>query len=385
MQAGRLERFGVGYLRRRHEGGSAGATRTAPPRAGAVLTAEQQRALLAIERGAIVRGALAGALCGGVSSAGEVVARAWLGLAPEVPEQRAAFWGLVGAFVAVGSILEVAYLYLSGLRAVHRIARTAGVDLFPSGPVEERHAVAGALARAALELPNPRTPLFGIDPMRETSKLRLVLGTIAYKAKIGVTNLVLKALLRRVLVRVLMRAWLPLVSIPVVAGWNAIIVWRVLREARIRAIGASAARELVDVALGGRTTFPEATRLAIFRAVGATVVRKRDLHPNTVVLLVELASRLGEPGDAAADDARAFLACLPDLPAADRSVVLDVLAAAVIMDGRVSRAEVRLLEQAHAACGRTADVAHVRAMAHAFVAGRHLAAPRTRSPEGALA
>jgi hypothetical protein len=365
MQGALLERIGVTYLRKQSEGARA------EVRSG-VLTDAEQKALRAVERGTIVRGSVAGAVFGTIAGSGEIVAKRVLDLAPDVAGQAGPYWTTVAGFGLVASILEVTYLYWTGLRDVHRLAQVARIELFPGGRREEATAVACALARAALELPNPRAPLFGIDPMREASKMMLVLGTIAYKAKIGVTNFIAKAILRRIIARALLRTWLPLVAVPVVAVWNGIICWRVMREARIRAMGPSAARELVDAALEGAGEPSPACRAASFRAVGSAVVHKRDLHPNLVVLLHELISRFGEPGEERLDDPRALAAALAELAERERRVVLDVLAAAVVLDGRVSRAEARLLERAHAASGVPLDLRAVRALAHAFLAGKHL-------------
>ena len=364
-QAGFLERLGLRYLYSRS---------VAARRDDAVLTAAEQASLFAVERRTIVRATVAGGIFGTIAGAGEIVARRVAGVSPE--GQPLAFWGIVGAFALVASGLEITYLYWAGLHAVHRLAQLARVDLFPDGARSERVAVASALARAALELPNPRAPLFGIDPMREASRLRIVLGTIAYKAKIGITNFVAKAILRRVLVRTLLRAWLPMVAVPVVAAWNGVISWRVMREARIRCIGPSAARELVDAAFAGEgpreTSVTEPARLAAFRAVGSTVVQKRDMHPNVVALLNELVAHLGDPPAGELDDVAAFVGSLGALSHEDQRAVLRVLVAAVVLDGRINRAEVRLLQRAHAACGRPVDLGSVRALSCAFVAGRPL-------------
>jgi hypothetical protein len=369
MQPPVLERIGVGYLRRRapavrSDGGGAERARTH------VLTGDEQRGLRIVERDAITAGTAAGALCGLIAGAGEMLARHLYGA--DGAADKLAYWSVVGAFAAVSSVAEVVYLYWSGLRSVHRLAQVASVELFPGGARDERVGVASALARAALELPNPRQPVYGIDPMRRASRLRMALGTIAYKAKIGLTNFVLKAILRRMLVRALLRAWLPMVAVPVVAAWNGIICWRVMREARIRAMGPSAARELVDGAFASTGELSADVRHAVWCAAGSAVVHKRDMHPNIVALLNELAARLGEPEAEGVDEATEMVDALRRLTAPERRVVLDVLVAAVVLDGHVTRSERELLVRAHVAAGIPLDLARVDAMAGAFVAGQHM-------------
>lgn len=368
MQPPILERIGVGYLRRRAP--AARAPEGAARARAHVLTEDEQRGLRVVERDAITAGTAAGALFGLIAGAGEMLARHLYG--PDGASDRVAYWSIVGAFAAVSSVLEVTYLYWSGLSSVHRLAQVAGVELFPEGARDERLGVASALARAALELPNPRQPVYGIDPMRRASRLRMALGTVAYKAKIGLTNFLLKAVLRRMLVRALLRAWLPMIAVPVVAAWNGIICWRVMREARIRAMGPSAARELVDGAFASTPALSDDAKHAAWCAAGSAVVHKRDMHPNIVALLNELAARLGDPGSDGVDDAATLVDALRRLPARERGAVLDVLVAAVVLDGRVTGPERELLARAHLAAGVPLDVARVEARARAFVAGQHM-------------
>lgn len=314
-----LERLGVGVFRRFGE-----APRTEPADAVHYLNPDERRALRRLQAAAIARSCAAGALSGLVAGAAEMLHDSWL---------------VVLGVAAAAAVVEILYIYWDTLRAVHRMAHAAGLDLAGD------EAVAGALARAALEVPNPARRLFGVDPRRHVSKWRLLLATLVYKAKIGATNIALKFLVRRALTRAALRAWVPMIAVPVTAIWNGVVSWLVLREARLRAMGPSAARALAAGVLDGAGLSVDG-RVAAVRAVAAAVVRTGDLHPNLQWLLVEVTRRCGEPADA--DDVTAFLASLPALPDADRDVVRRLLVAAAIVDGRLTRAERRLLAEAGA-------------------------------------
>ena len=95
--------------------------------------------------------------------------------------------------------------------------------------------VARSLVRAALELPNPREPICGVDPYARTPRWKLTLLAIGYKLKVGVTSFLLKVFLRRLLGRAALRVLIPLAAIPVYATWNTLVTRWVLRQARIRA------------------------------------------------------------------------------------------------------------------------------------------------------
>ena len=347
-----------------------------------LLNESERAALRRIERGAIVRAAIAGGISTIIAGAVEVgVAMPLLGHEHEATfHDHLRFYAIVGAATVVTSVIEILYLYWDGLRAVHRLSHEAGLDLFPHQ--DDDNALAGAMARAALELPNPTTSLFGVDPRREASRFRLFAASIVYKLKVSVTNFLIKALVRRMLGRAFVRGWLPFVAVPVTAAWNAFVCWLIMREARIRAMGPSAAKEMIDIAFDGEPPLSPPAKAAVLRAVASSIVRTEDLHPNLAALLHEIALRVHEVerlnprerlearddgGDL--DDSRAFLSCLARLGRAEQTVVLRVLAIASIIDGRLTRAEKRLLCEARSLCGLDPDLAGVERLRRAFIDG----------------
>ena len=367
-------RFGVGYFRARHARTRALAMAPAAADPVHVLNPDERRALRRIERGAILRAAAAGALSTVVAAAIEVaVAQPLLGRRPRFAtlEDQGRFYAVVAVATILTSIVEILFLYWDGLRAVHRLSKEAGLDLFPDE--DDGRALASAMARAALELPNPSAALFGVNPHREASRLRLVVASLVYKAKVSVTNFLMKALVRRMLGRAFVRGWLPFVAVPVTAAWNAFICWLIMREARIRALGPSAVKEMVRHVFAGSAELSAAGRAAALRAIASSIVRTEDLHPNLAALFHEVASRVGAwSGDGALDDPAAFLADLKRLEDPEQRIVLQLLAIASIIDGRLTRSEKRLLDEARSACGLPEErlaLAEVDRLRRSFVAG----------------
>jgi hypothetical protein len=362
-----LERLGVGYFRRL-------SSAFGPVDAGDgvhFLNPKERKALAEVVRGAVTRACIAGALSGGASALAEILARPVLGPEPDLATygEQVEYWGILGGVTAVASVIEIAFLYWDGLRSVHRLSLAAGLDLFPEAHVPEEAAVANAMARAALELPNPSHELFGIDPMREASKLGAVVASVVYKAKISASNFLLKLVVRRFLGRALVRAWVPLVAVPVTAAWNGVVAWLVQREARVRAMGPSAAKEMVDVLFSRGPALSREGGAAAARAVAASIVRTRDLHPNLVALLLEVQARVGDVDTHAISDARLFLDRLRALAPEEQRVVLQLLGVASILDGRLTKPERRLLGDARAATGRPRDLTAVFRLRRAFLRG----------------
>lgn len=141
-------------------------------------------------------------------------------------------WAAFYAGVGVLTVIEIAFLYWNALRAITRIGGVVGVSM-KSG--SGSNLLATGLARSALEMPNPQTEIYGIDPYALMPRWRLLIQNLLYKAKVGATSFVLRILLRRIFARAVLRGYIPLLAIPLYAIWNAVITWRVMREARLRA------------------------------------------------------------------------------------------------------------------------------------------------------
>jgi len=362
-----LERVGVGYLRQRIE------------RLGEVeldeevhvLDAREQRELRTIERAMVARAALVGALSGLGAATADFLAQPLVTESGSFWDNRA-YWLIVGGVSALVTAIEILLLYWDGLRSVHLLARAAGVPLFPGDPYDERSPLAAALSRAALELPNPPETRYGVDPYREVGKWRIVVASLLYKAKISLTNLVAKQIVRRLMGRSAFKVYLELVAVPVYAFWNGLVAFRIAREARLRAIGPSAARVYADAIFTGHD-ISVAERRAAWGAVAGAVMRTYDVHPNLQAMLDELAERFGDAPDGDIDDTAAFVAGLKTLPepAVDRTLAW--LSVAAVLDGRVTRAEWRLLDEAYAGTGRSLDRAATRRLRRCFIRGEPFA------------
>lgn len=336
-----------------------------------LLNPGERRALQRIERQAIWHAAAAGAISALASSVASIVARishptegihvSWHNLVT--------YWGWVGAVTVIASVAEIGFLYWDALRSVHRMACAAGLNLDAARERESSAEVLGALARAALELPNPPQPLEGIDPRRESNALLVVVASLLYKAKVALSTFLLKALVRSALGRAAARAMLDLVAVPVTALWNAVVCYYVLREARLRILGPSAVVELVTSGLESRDVSQGAWRVAS-RAVASAVVRTGDFHPNHLALIRALGEHTPIDSLDQLDDTGRFLAEVAELDPADQRFVLQVLVVAAILDGRLTRPERRLLSQAFAVCQRHLAYNRIQSLVRTFRAGQ---------------
>lgn len=362
-----LERAGVGYFKRRRA--------ALPPiqsqDAIHLLNPDERRALRRIHHLAVIRAALIGGVAAAIVGYFDAFVLD--------PDQTVEKWVSLGILTAVTAVLEIGFLYWDALRSVHDLAHAAGLDLFASERAE-RQAVAAALARAALELPNSPERVFGVDPRREVGKVRLLLVSLLYKAKVGATNFVIKALIRRAMGRAIVRGVLSFVAVPVTAAWNAAVCWKVLREARIRVLGPSAIEEMCRIIFEHAGELSELGRNTIVRAVGSSIVRTRDMHPNLQALLVHVQTVLGEKASAPVsrdahkdvDDPAIFLDQLAKLPENERLTTLRILNVAGMIDGRVNFRESALIEEALRRTGHQPTGRYVKKLRRAFINGHEI-------------
>lgn len=315
--------------------------------------------------------ALSGAVSGGILGGVEI----WLhwGMVEEAGasdwRQQLPYWSVFLGLTVLVSGTEILFLYWFVLRMVARISSIAGLRLSNRGM---ERVIAIGLARSALDLPNPRTPICGIDPFARVSRWRLLAYSILYRIKIGVSSFVLRVVLRRVLARAALRFFIPLIGIPLFAVWNALIIWWLLRQVRIRAAGPVAVRELAEGISAERSNLDERSRRLVLQTVGESILRSRDAHPNFVLLLHRLLQDLEISPDPIAVDWDSSRASLKNASRKTQDVVLTTLSAAVILARRPRSAQRELLEEVHTTCGRSFQAEALLDLYREFVRGQGL-------------
>lgn len=331
-----------------------------------LLDDTERAAVRRVERAALLRAALAGALSALAAALADAVVR------DHEDSDPVLYWAVVGGVSAVAAVSEIAFLSWDALRSAHGIRVAAGVALDDE---RERAHILAILVRAALEVPSPPDTVPGVNPLKETSRWRMVLAGLAYKLKVSATNVLFKQLLRRALGRAAVRAWLQFISIPITAAWNVFTCARILREVRVRAFGPSLARDVVARLVPADVPVAPPLAESLVRAVGACVVRSADPHPNLARMLDELQRRLGGARPASLDDPALFLRGLGALTPEHATVVLRLLRAAVVCDGRVARRERSLVAEVCALVGAPNDAVGLDHERRRVIAGEQLVLP----------
>lgn len=367
------EQIGLDYLRRWSSTKAAHVHRWSEAERFQIERLEWRAIGMAAAAGAVSGGLLAAVEIGLFSGPAALESGAWRELLPR--------WSIYLAAAVVFSAVELIYLYWTLLRIVGRISTIAGLSL-ERGEIEQIMAL--GLSRAALELPSPRVPVYGIDPYARVPRWKELGYAVLYRIKVGLTSFVVRVLLRRVLSRAGLRFYMPLIAVPVFALWNGVVARWVMSEVRTRVAGPIAVDEFSAWVSAHKTCLGSATRQLILEAVGEAIIVSQDAHPNFVLLL----SRLLEDLELAPEPLRQWdvsLALLKDLSATEQNVVLAAATVATVIEGRLRSRQREFLRGLHVACGRASDTRSVFEARQEFLHGRGIGLILSRYDYGSMA
>jgi len=195
--------------------------------------------------------------------------------------------------------------------------------------------------RAALELPDPVVRYLGVDPLKYVSKPKLFLVGLLYKGKVFLTTVAAKFLLQRMAGKLILRVGLAWVSVPVAGLWNALVMYRVAREARLRLFGHRLAHYVTDEILTDEflEQLSATAKEGAIRAISTMMVMTQNYHPNMLMLLVKFSETLAVEDRGDYDDWSVFVPLLNRVTAEERYFLLDLLCVAAAFDAHVSHLE----------------------------------------------
>lgn len=330
------------------------------------------RAIRHVTRWTIGLASLAGILSGGLIGGSEIWVRQGLldGAEDAGWRETLPYWSAYFAFAGVVSLIEIAFLYALALEGIGRLTRHAGLDM---GRENARGLFAHGLARTALEFPSPQIRVYGIDPYRHVSKWKLLVLNIAYKLKVGASSFIMRVLLRRVAARMAIRGMVPLAAGPLYAVWNAYIIWRIMTEARIRALAPFVADALIDARFQDGTDLCILEKDMCIHAAGEMMARGRDAHPNHIYLIGRLRKVLDHDTEIT-PEISTLRDHLPELGAASQARVLDLLTVSCVIGASIHREQMALLRICCQDSGMILHQDRVKALRKAMKRGHSVSA-----------
>lgn len=267
--------------------------------------------------------------------------------------------------------VEMTVLFWLGLRTVHGLACLTGHHQGHDDPLADTDAVPNMLARAALEVPDPVIHYLGIDPLKHIPKTQLLFVGVLYKAKVLLSSLLIKFILVRFFGKGSSRLGFQWIAIPVTGIWDAVVMYKVAREARLRLFGNRLAHHIADEILQPELMDKLSLKAkeGAIRAVATMMVLSQNHHPNMLVLLIKLCKTFEIQGSHEYDNWADFLTLLNEVTTPERYFILDLLSISAAFDGHLSRLERHHLPDAF---GEYTDIymQRVEALIEALLNGR---------------
>ena len=261
-------------------------------------------------------------------------------------------YGWVAGVTLVSILIEFYVLFIIALKAVYEVSELINMRASQSELMQEGcFSVSHILARAALEIPDPELTILGIDPFKRISKKNLFVLGLFYKAKIILTNFILKYGLKFTVGDTIGGVSVLYEALPVECFWNSVVIRRVVHEARLRLFGFALAHEIANRMVREKKLdgLSPLARVGCLRAIGNAVVMAQNYHPNMIVLLLRFQQVLEVNEENKYDDWALFLDTLKQVDEEERYFLLDLFTVSAAFDGKLSELEEESLRSAYGA------------------------------------
>lgn len=247
--------------------------------------------------------------------------------------------------------VEMGVLFWLSLRTVHGLACLTGHhQANDDALLPGNDAITNILARAALEVSDPVVHYLGIDPLKNAPRTQLIFISVLYKAKVILSGLVVKFLLIRIFGKGSSRLGFSWIAIPITGIWDALVMYKVAKETRLRLFGNRLAQHIANSIIQPElmSHLSAKAREGAIRAVATTMVLSQNYHPNMLILMTRLCESFEIEESSNYDNWDDFLKLLQEVKIHERYFILDLLCISAAFDGHLSRLERYHLPQAFA-------------------------------------
>ena len=237
-------------------------------------------------------------------------------------------------------IIEVGVLYWLSMRAVYTLAYLTGFKENDSS-IPTQYDVKKIMVRSALELEDPVIEYLGINPHKYVSKKWLFIRTLLYKAKIVLSTLILRIILQKLALRFGVRMSFLWLTIPVTAIWDGVVMFRVIKDAKLRLFGYHLSRYIAEEIITDKflNNYSPDVKEGAIRAISTVVILSKNYHPNSITLLLRLNQHLEINQAKDYDDLEKFLEYLETTTTKEKHLLRTLSAMSAVFDGEINRGE----------------------------------------------
>ena len=251
------------------------------------------------------------------------------------------YYALLSIITLVLLIIEVGVLYWIGMRSTYTLAHLTGYDEQDENNLPSEYDIKKMMVRSALELDDPTIEYLGINPHKNISKKWLVISALLYKAKIILTSVVVKFIFKKIATRYGVRVSFVWVAIPVTAIWDAIVMYKVVKDARLRLFGYHLSKYLIEEVFTDKLmqSYSPHMREGTVRSVSTILSLSGSYHPNNIILLIRLSQNFAIEEHKDYDDFTKLLHHLETASEEERYLLKILAGITASFDGKVNKAE----------------------------------------------
>ena len=238
-------------------------------------------------------------------------------------------------------VFELGILYWLGMRGVYTLASLTGYELEDKNKLPFEYNVKNMMVRSALELEDPVVEYLGIDPQKYVSKEWLLFRALLYKGKVALTSIFFRFVFKKIAMRYGMRVSFVWIAIPVTAVWDAIVMHRVIRDAKLRLFGYHLSRYISEEIISDEVlkSYPDTVKEGCIRAISTVMVLSRNYHPNSIILLIRLNQKLAINRSTDYDNLEQFLKYLNNTSEKEKHLLRSLAGVSAIFDAKLNKEE----------------------------------------------
>jgi hypothetical protein len=255
------------------------------------------------------------------------------------------YYLILGVITLIFLVIEVSILYWLGMRSSYTLTELIGYDQSNRDNLPPEYDIKRIMIRSALELDDLNIQYLGLDLEKHVSKKWVFFSSILYKAKIVLSSAITRVLLEKLFTREAFRVSFIWVSIPVTAFWDAIVMYRVIKDTRLRLFGYHLSKYIIDEVLSDKVLdkYSPHTVEGTIRAVSTMIVLAKNYHPNNVILLIRLSNHFNIKDAKDYDNLDKFLEYLDNSSKEERHLLRTLAGISAVFDGKLNRKEKKAL------------------------------------------
>jgi hypothetical protein len=242
-------------------------------------------------------------------------------------------------------VIEIYVLYWLGMRSSYTLTELIGYSDFNRESLPPEYDIKKIMIRSALELDDLSVEYLDLKLDKHISKKWVLVSSLLYKAKVALTSVIMRIFLTKLFARETLRVGFVWVSVPVTAFWDAIVMYRVIKDARLRLFGYHLSKYITEEIFNDNVlrNLSLHTIEGTIRAVSTIIVLAKNYHPNNIILLMRLTNHFDIRKGNDYDNLDKYLEFIENSSKEEKHLFRALSGISAVFDGKLNREEKKAL------------------------------------------